>query len=142
MMMTYGNVYVAQVGIHADNSQLVKAFREAEAHHGPSIVIAYSPCINHGIREGMGRSMATIKKAVQSGYWHLYRYNPDLKEEGKNPFTLDSKEPTESFRDFILGQVRYSSLAKVFPEESEELYLQAEKNAKERYENYVRLANR
>ena len=141
MMMTYGNVYVAQVGIHADNTQLVKAFREAEAHRGPSIIIAYSPCINHGIKEGMGRSMATIKKAVQAGYWHLYRYNPQLKEEGKNPFVLDSKEPKESFRDFILGQVRYSSLARAFPNEAEELFEKAEKNARERYENYLRLAN-
>ncbi|HHU70850.1 MAG TPA: pyruvate:ferredoxin (flavodoxin) oxidoreductase [Clostridiales bacterium] len=140
MMMTYGNVYVAQVGIHADNSQLLKAFREAEAHHGPSIIIAYSPCISHGIKEGMGRSMATIKKAVQAGYWHLYRYNPQLKEDGKNPFILDSKEPKESFREFILGQVRYSSLEKAFPEQAEELFTQAEKNAKERYESYLKLS--
>jgi pyruvate-ferredoxin/flavodoxin oxidoreductase len=104
MMMTYGNVYVAQVGINADNTQLIKALREAEEHHGPSIVIAYAPCINHGIKEGMGRSAATVKKAVQCGYWHLYRYNPDLKAEGKNPFDLDSKEPTESFREFIMVQ--------------------------------------
>ena len=140
MMMTYGNVYVAQVGIHADNNQLIKALREAEEYHGPSIVIAYSPCINHGIKEGMGRSMATIKKAVQSGYWHLYRYNPALKEEGKNPFILDSKEPTESFRDFIMGQVRYSALEKAFPEQAEELFTKAEMLAKERYETYKKMA--
>jgi pyruvate-ferredoxin/flavodoxin oxidoreductase len=141
MMMTYGNVYVAQVGINADNNQLIKAIREAENYKGPSIVIAYAPCISHGIREGMGRSMATIKKAVNAGYWHLYRYNPDLKKEGKNPFVLDSKEPNESFRDFIMGQVRYSSLAKLFPEAAEELFNKAEENAKERYEIYKTLAN-
>jgi len=140
MMMTYGNVYVAQVGINADNTQLIKAFREAEEHHGPSIIIAYAPCINHGIKEGMGRSMATIKKAVQCGYWHLYRYNPALKEEGKNPFVLDSKPPTESFRDFIMGQVRYSSLEKAFPQKAEELFTRAEQNAKERYEIYKQMA--
>ncbi|MDF2472402.1 MAG: nifJ [Anaerocolumna sp.] len=141
MMMTYGNVYVAQVGIHADNNQLIKAIREAEAYKGPSIVIAYAPCISHGIREGMGRSMETIKKAVQAGYWHLYRYNPELKKEGKNPFILDSKEPAESFRDFIMGQVRYSSLAKSFPDEAEELFKKAEESAKERYEIYKQLAS-
>lgn len=141
MMMTYGNVYVAQVGINADNTQLIKALREAEAHHGPSIVICYSPCISHGIKEGMGRSMATIKKAVQAGYWHLYRYNPELKKEGKNPFILDSKEPTESFREFILGQVRYSALAKSFPDKAEELFRKAELQAKERYEYYKQMAN-
>lgn len=141
MMMTYGNVYVAQVGIHADNNQLIKAIREAEAYKGPSIIIAYAPCISHGIKEGMGRSMETVKKAVQAGYWHLYRYNPELKKEGKNPFILDSKEPTESFRDFIMGQVRYSSLAKAFPETAEELFKRAEENAKERYEIYKQLAS-
>lgn len=141
MMMTYGNVYVAQVGIHADNNQLIKALREAESYKGPSIIIAYSPCINHGIREGMGRSMATIKKAVKAGYWHLYRYNPDLKKEGKNPFILDSKEPTESFRDFIMGQVRYSALARTFPGVAEELFAKAEAHAKERYETYKTLAS-
>ncbi|NLJ97314.1 MAG: pyruvate:ferredoxin (flavodoxin) oxidoreductase [Clostridiales bacterium] len=136
MMMTYGNVYVAQVGINADNNQLIKALREAESYKGPSLIICYSPCINHGIREGMGRSMANIKKAVQAGYWHLYRYNPTLKKEGKNPFILDSKEPTESFRDFIMGQIRYSSLMKAFPETAEELFEQAENQAKERYQIY------
>ncbi len=140
MMMTYGNVYVAQVGINADNTQLIRALREAEEYHGPSLVIAYAPCINHGIKEGMGRSMATIKKAVMCGYWHLYRYNPVLKEEGKNPFILDSKAPTESFRDFILGQVRYSSLEKAFPEKAQALFGQAEKMAKERYAIYKQMA--
>lgn len=140
MMMTYGNVYVAQVGINADNTQLVKALREAESYPGPSLIIAYSPCINHGIKEGMGRSMATIKKAVLSGYWHLYRYNPALREEGKNPFVLDSKEPSESFRDFIMGQVRYSALEKAFPKQAEELFTRAEIQSKERYEIYKQMA--
>ena len=140
MMMTYGNVYVAQVGINADNTQLIKAFREAEEYHGPSIVIAYAPCINHGIKEGMGRSMATIKKAVACGYWHLYRYNPELKDDRKNPFILDSKEPTESFRDFIMNQVRYSSLEKAFPEQAEKLFKTAELYAKEKYEIYKQMA--
>lgn len=140
MMIAYGNVYVAQVGINADNSQLIKAFREAEEYHGPSIVIAYAPCINHGIKEGMGRSMATIKKAVAAGYWHLYRYNPALKAEGKNPFILDSREPAESFREFIMGQVRYSSLEKAFPEQAESLFRQAELYAREKYQIYKQMA--
>lgn len=141
MMMTYGNVYVAQVGIHADNNQLIKALREAESYKGPSIVICYAPCISHGIKDGMGRSMANIKSAVQAGYWHLYRYNPDLKKEGKNPFTLDSKEPTGNFREFLMNQVRYSSLAKMYPEQAEELFNKAEELAKERYETYKTLAS-
>jgi len=140
MMMTYGNVYVAQVGIHADNAQFMKAVVEAESYKGPSLIIAYAPCISHGIKEGMGRSMETIQRAVKAGYWHLYRYNPDLKNEGKNPFILDSKEPTESFRDFLMGQVRYSSLAKIFPDEAEELFVLAEKNSRERYERYKKLS--
>jgi pyruvate-ferredoxin/flavodoxin oxidoreductase len=141
MMMTYGNVYVAQVGIHADNNQLIKALREAESYKGPSIVICYAPCISHGIKDGMGRSMANIKSAVQAGYWHLYRYNPALKKEGKNPFTLDSKEPTGNFREFLMNQVRYSSLAKMYPEQAEELFNKAEELAKERYETYKILAS-
>ena len=140
MMMTYGNVYVAQVGIHADNTQLIKALREAEGYKGPSLIICYSPCINHGIKEGMGRSMENIKKAVAAGYWHLYRYNPMLKKEGKNPFVLDSKEPKESFRDFIMGQVRYSSLVKAFPDMADQLFEQAERQAKEKYSIYRQMA--
>lgn len=140
MLMTYGNVYVAQVGINADNGQLLKALQEAEEYDGPSIIIAYSPCINHGLKEGMGRSMATIKRAVQTGYWHLFRYNPLLKEEGKNPFVLDSKEPTDSFRDYIMDQVRYNSLVKAFPDQAEELFGQAEKHAKEKYLIYKQLS--
>ena len=140
MMMTYGNVYVAQVAMGANKQQCMKAILEAEAHKGPSIIIAYAPCISHGLREGMGRTSANQEQAVKCGYWHLYRYNPDLKAEGKNPFVLDSKEPTESFRDFIMAQVRYSALAKQFPEQAEELFEMTEENAKKRYNNYKRLA--
>ncbi len=140
MMMTYGNVYVAQVGINADNNQLYKAVREAESYKGPSLIIAYSPCISHGMKVGMGKSMATIKEAVKAGYWHLYRYNPDLKKDNKNPFILDSKAPTGSFREFIMGQVRYSSLAKAYPDIAEELFQKAEEQAKERYEIYKNMS--
>ena len=140
MAMSYGNVYVAQVGMGADKNQLMKAIIEAEKHDGPSLIIAYSPCISHGIKEGMGRAQANIEKAVKAGYWHLYRYNPQLKAEGKNPFTLDSKEPTESFREFLMGQVRYAAIAKQYPDVAEELFNMAEENAKERYNNYKRLA--
>ncbi len=139
MMMSYGNVYVAQVALGADKNQFMKAIMEAEAHHGPSIIICYSPCINHGLKEGMGRTIANQDQAVKCGYWHLYRFNPDV-PEGTNPFTLDSKEPTESFRDFIMAQVRYSSLAKQFPEQAEELFELAEENAKARLESYRKLA--
>ena len=140
MAMSYGNVYVAQVGMGADKNQLMRAIIEAEKHDGPSLIIAYSPCISHGIKEGMGRAQANIEKAVKAGYWHLYRYNPQLKAEGKNPFTLDSKEPTESFREFLMGQVRYAAIAKQYPDVAEELFNMAEENAKERYNNYKRLA--
>ena len=140
MAMSYGNVYVAQVGMGADKNQLMKAIIEAEKHDGPSLIIAYSPCISHGIKEGMGRAQANIEKAVKAGYWHLYRYNPQLKAEVKNPFTLDSKEPTESFREFLMGQVRYAAIAKQYPDVAEELFNMAEENAKERYNNYKRLA--
>lgn len=140
MMMTYGNVYVAQVSMGADKNQVIKAILEAESYPGPSIIIAYAPCINHGIKEGMGRSSANQDQAVKCGYWHLYRYNPRLLDEGKNPFILDSKEPKASFRDFIMGQVRYSALAKQFPEEAEELFTLTERFAKERYEDYKRIA--
>ena len=140
MAMSYGNVYVAQVGMGADKNQLMKAVIEAEAYDGPSLIIAYSPCISHGLKEGMGRAQANIEQAVKTGYWHLYRYNPTLKVQGKNPFTLDSKEPTESFKDFLMGQVRYSAIAKQFPDIAEELFSAAEENSKERYNNYKRLA--
>ena len=140
MMMSYGNVYVAQVAIGADKNQFMKAIMEAEAHQGPSIIIAYAPCINHGLKEGMGRTVVNEDQAVKCGYWHLYRFNPNV-EAGKNPFTLDSKEPTASFKDFIMSQVRYASLAKQFPEQAEELFELAEENAKARLESYKKFAN-
>ncbi|NCC73153.1 MAG: pyruvate:ferredoxin (flavodoxin) oxidoreductase [Sphingobacteriia bacterium] len=141
MAMTYGYVYVAQVAMGANQSQYLKALREAESYPGPSLIIAYSPCINHGLRAGMGKAQEEAKRAVESGYWHLYRYNPTLEEEGKNPFQLDSKEPDWSkFQDFLTGEVRYSSLRLAFPEEAEILSKEALKNAKWRYESYKRLA--
>jgi pyruvate-ferredoxin/flavodoxin oxidoreductase len=141
MAMSYGYVYVAQVGMGADKNQFMKAVIEAEKYDGPSIIIAYAPCINHGIKKGMGKAQENIKDAVDAGYWHLYRFNPELKKEGKNPFTLDSKAPTTSFRDFILGQVRYSSLAQEFPEVADKLFEMSEENAKDRYDSYKRLAD-
>lgn len=140
MATTYGYVYVAQIALGADKNQAFKAIKEAEAYDGPSLVIAYAPCINHGIRVGMGFSVEEEKKAVETGYWHLYRFNPELKAEGKNPFILDSKEPTKPFRDFLDGEVRYTSLKKLFPERAEKLYEVAEENAKERYASYVSLS--
>ena len=141
MAMSYGYVYVAQVAMGADPAQTLKAIREAEAYPGPSIVIAYCPCIEHGMKCGMGLSQNEQKRAVECGYWHLYRYNPALKEEGKNPFTLDSKEPTGNFRQFLLGQNRYASLQLSFPEKAEELYNKAERDAKERLNSYKKLAD-
>ena len=141
MAMSYGYVYVAQIAMGADKNQTLKAIAEAEAYDGPSLIIAYAPCINHGLKAGMGKSQAEEKRAVDCGYWALYRYNPTLKEAGKNPFILDSKEPKESFRDFIMGEVRYSSLAKAYPEQAEELFAKTEQDAMERLENYKRLAN-
>ena len=138
---SYGYVYVAQVAMGADNAQCLKAIREAEAYPGPSLVIAYAPCINHGlkIKGGMGRSQAEEGRAVECGYWHLWRYNPALADEGKNPFTLDSKEPQwDKFRDFLLGEVRYLSVQKAFPNEADELFSEAERMAKLRYQSYVR----
>lgn len=140
MAISYGYVYVAQVAMGANQNQLIKALVEAESYPGPSLIIAYAPCINHGLKLGMGSSQLEEKRAVEAGYWHLYRYNPALKAEGKNPFILDSKEPTASFRDFIMGEVRYSSLTRTFPERAEKLFELAEKSAKERYETYKKLA--
>ena len=141
MAMTYGYVYVAQVAMGASQSQWLKALREAEAYPGPSLIIAYSPCINHGLRAGMGKSQEEEKLAVECGYWQTYRYNPALEDEGKNPFTLDSKEPDWSkFQSFLKNEVRYSSLMKSFPEEAFELFAAAEENAKWRYRSYLRLA--
>ena len=140
MAISYGYVYVAQVAMGADKNQLMKAMTEAEAYHGPSLVICYAPCINHGIRKGMGKSQLEEKLAVECGYWDLFRYNPDLKAQGKNPFSLDSKEPDYSkFQEFLQGEVRYASLKKGFPEEADALYAKTEADAKARRESYVRL---
>ncbi|GHU99623.1 pyruvate-flavodoxin oxidoreductase [Clostridia bacterium] len=138
MAMSYGYVYVAQVAIGANMNQLLKAMTEAEAHKGPSIIIAYATCINHGI--DMSNGILTTRKAVEAGYWHLYRFNPALKEQGKNPFTLDSKDPTAKYRDFIGGEIRYNSLAKQAPETAEKLFTQAEEESQNRYESYKRMA--
>ena len=140
MAATYGYVYVAQVAMGADQNQLIKALTEAEAYKGPSLIIAYAPCINHGLKAGMGCSQEEEKRAVQSGYWHLWRFNPELKEAGKNPFVLDSKEPSGSFRDFLMGEVRYSSLLALFPDTAEELFKKAEADAAERLETYKKKA--
>jgi len=140
MAISYGYVYVAQVAIGADKSQWLKALMEAEAYNGPSLIIAYSPCINHGIKSGMGKTQEQMKKAVEAGYWHLYRYNPMLKAEGKNPFQLDSKEPTASFQDFLMGEVRYSSLVQLFPDVAKELFVKSEEDSKDRYLSYKKLA--
>ena len=117
----------------ADQAQTLKALREAEAYDGPSLVIAYSPCINHGIKAGMNKSMLEMKKAVRSGYWDLLRYNPALAAEGKNPLSIDSAAPTESYRDFIMGEVRYNSLGLKFPERAEKLFEEGEEVALDRY---------
>lgn len=142
MIMTYGYVYVAQVAMGSSQNQYLKALKEAEAYPGPSMIIAYAPCINHGLRASMGRTQAEEKKAVESGYWTLFRYNPLLEKEGKNPFQLDSKEPDWSkFQDFLNGEVRYTSLKKSFPAEADRLFAAAEENAKWRYNSYLRLAS-
>ena len=142
MATTYGYVYVAQVAMGADQAQTLKAIREAEAYPGPSLIIAYAPCINHGLKKGMGKSQAEEAAAVACGYWHLWRYNPALEAEGKNPFSLDSKEPNwDVFQDFLKGEVRYASVMKQYPTEAGELFAAAEKNAQWRYNNYKRLAN-
>ncbi|MEI7727090.1 MAG: 4Fe-4S dicluster domain-containing protein, partial [Bacteroidota bacterium] len=141
MAMTYGYVYVSQVSMGANNSQLFRAVKEAESYNGPSLIIAYAPCINHGLKLGMGKVEEEMDRAVTTGYWQLYRYNPLNGNEGKNPFTLDSKEPEWSgFQDFLASEVRYSSLQKMFPEDAELLFKAAEDNAKWRYNHYKRLA--
>jgi pyruvate-ferredoxin/flavodoxin oxidoreductase len=140
MAISYGYVYVAQVGMGADKNQFMKAILEAERYDGPSLIICYAPCINHGMRKGMGKSQEDTKDAVAAGYWHLFRHNPEKKANGENPFTLDSKPPTASFRDYIMGQVRYAALANEFPDVAEDLFASAEANAKERYGGYKLLA--
>ncbi|MBU5483094.1 pyruvate:ferredoxin (flavodoxin) oxidoreductase [Clostridium sp. MSJ-11] len=140
MAMSYGYVYVAQIAMGADKNQTLKAIQEAEAYDGPSLVIGYAPCINQGLKIGMGASQTEQKRAVECGYWQMYRFNPTLKEEGKNPFVLDSKEPNwDKFQDFLMGEVRYASLKKAFPEVADGLFAKTEEDAKERYESYVRL---
>jgi pyruvate-ferredoxin/flavodoxin oxidoreductase len=143
MAMTYGYVYVAQIGLGADMSQTVKAITEAEAYKGPSLIIAYAPCINHGLKGGMSKGQTEIASAVKSGYWQLYRYNPDLKKEGENPFKLDSKVPDfDVFKDYLMGEVRYSSLAKLYPDRADELFEKTRQDAMERYEFYRNLSSR
>ena len=138
--MSYGYVYVAQIAMGANYNQCVKAFSEAESYNGPSLIIAYAPCINHGIKGGMGIAQEEEKKAVNSGYWNLFRFDPRLSEKGKNPFTLDSKEPTANYRDFIMNEVRYNALARSFPEKAETLFKKAEKQAKEKFEHLKNLS--
>ena len=139
--MAYGYVYVAQIAMGANPEQTLRALREAEAYDGPSLIIAYAPCINHGVKAGMNKAMLEMKKAVRSGYWHLLRYNPALAAEGKNPLSIDSAAPTESYRDFIMGEVRYNSLKLKFPERAEELFTKAEQMAGERYDTLVSRKN-
>ena len=137
---TYGYVYVAQIAMGADQAQCLKAIREAEAYHGPSIVIAYAPCINHGLKKGMGKSQAEEAAAVACGYWHLWRFNPELEEQGKNPFSLDSKAPKwEGFQDYLKGEVRFASVMKQYPNEAADLFKACEDMAKKRYQSYVRM---
>ena len=140
MAMTYGYVYVAQVGMGADKNQFMKAVIEAEKYKGPSLIICYAPCISHGLKKGMGKTQENTKEAVECGYWQLYRYDPQLTEQGKNPFILDSKEPNGKFREFIMDQVRYTSLAKEFPDIAEELFRKTEKDSMERYGKYKKMA--
>lgn len=142
MAMSYGYVYVAQVAMGADKNQTLKAIAEAEAYDGPSLIIAYAPCINHGLKVGMGCSQLEEKRAVDCGYWATYRYNPELKEKGENPFILDSKEPTADFREFLMGEVRFSSLQKMFPDTAEALFEKTEADAKSRIEGYKKLAGK
>jgi pyruvate-ferredoxin/flavodoxin oxidoreductase len=138
--MSYGYVYVAQISMGADKNQTLKAIAEAEAYPGPSLIIAYAPCINHGLKAGMGNSQLEAKKAVESGYWAMYRYNPAIAAMGKNPFSLDSKEPTANFKEFLMGEVRYSSLKQQFPEQAEALFEKTARDAAERLATYKRLA--
>ena len=140
MAMTYGYVYVASVAMGANKQQLMKALTEAEAYNGPSLIMCYAPCINHGIKKGMGKSQEEMKLAVLSGYWPLYRFNPQLKDEGKNPFTLDSKDPDGTFQEFLAGEVRYAALQKTFPEEAKRLTKQLEKEYSERYQHLKEMA--
>lgn len=140
--MTYGYVYVASVAMGANKQQLIKALTEAEGYDGPSLILAYAPCINHGIKQGMGKSQEEEKRAVQCGYWPLYRYNPALKAGGNNPFSLDSKKPDGSLREFLGGEVRYASLQKTFPDEAKKLHARLEQEVNQRYESFKDLADK
>jgi pyruvate-ferredoxin/flavodoxin oxidoreductase len=142
MAMTYGYVYVASVSMGSSKSQLLKVLKEAESYPGPSLIIAYAPCINHGIKAGMGKTQEEMKIAVDSGYWPLYRYDPRLSKEGKNPFQLDSKEPNGALNEFIMGEVRYNSLTRSFPEEAKRLHKKLEEDVNARYKKYKAMADR
>ena len=135
--MAYGYVYVAQIAMGANPNQTLQALREAEAYDGPSLIIAYAPCINHGVKAGMNKAMLEMKNAVRSGYWNLLRYNPTLAAEGKNPLSIDSGVATESYRDFIIGEVRYNSLKLKFPDRAEQLFTKAEELAHDRYDELI-----
>jgi pyruvate-ferredoxin/flavodoxin oxidoreductase len=138
--MSYGYVYVASVSMGANKNQFIKAVKEAESYHGPSLIIAYAPCINHGIKAGMGKTQEEEKRAVESGYWPLYRYDPRLVAEGKNPFLLDSGEPNGTIHDFLMGEVRYAALTKTFPGEATRLHKQLEAQVVARYKMYKAMA--
>jgi len=140
MAMTYGYVYVTSVAMGANKNQLIKALKEAESYPGPSLIICYAPCINHGLKAGMGKTQNEEKLAVESGYWPLYRYDPRLKEEGKNPFQLDYKEPNGTLHDFIMGEVRYNSLTRTFPDEAKRLHKKLEEDVNEKYKKYKQMA--
>ena len=139
--MSYGYVYVAQVAMGADMNQTLRAIAEAEAYPGPSLIIGYAPCEMHSIKGGMQNCQAEMKRAVDAGYWQMFRYNPSLIKEGKNPFTLDSKEPTASYQEFINGEARYTRLAMAFPERAKELFAKAEAAAKAKYERLKKLVD-
>ncbi|MFI3313751.1 MAG: thiamine pyrophosphate-dependent enzyme, partial [Eubacteriales bacterium] len=134
--MSYGYVYVAQIAMGADQAQTLKAIAEAEAYEGPSLIIGYAPCEMHSIKGGMQNCQKEMKKAVDCGYWNMFRYNPALKGEGKNPFTLDSKAPAGGYQEFLMNEARYSSLTRSFPDRASELFAKSEENAKDRY-NYL-----
>ena len=138
--MRYGYIYVAQVAMGYNPQQCLNAIIEAESYNGPSLIIAYAPCINHGIKGGKTIAESEEKKAVESGYWHCFRYDPRLEAEGKNPFTLDSKKPTKEYKDFLMGEVRYNSLALSNPERADELFTNDAKTADDKYEKLAKLA--
>ena len=140
--MSYGYVYVAQIAQGADYNQCLKAMIEAESYHGPSLIVAYAPCINHGIKGGMSIAQTEEKKAVEAGYWHLFRYDPRLALEGKNPFQLDSKPPVADYEAFIMGEVRYNSLARSNPERAKELFAKAKADAEAKYAKLAKLAGK